>query len=143
MEDTYENAYTEVLEIIKYMPKEEREKIPQSEIEYFEKNRNKSYRYIYIFPESKHLRKTDIVLISLYRQYIANSKEKNKINELLWINEKNSNTKWKNQQIFNVEKSSKDNDCKALVNNNEKLSVIRKILARVKKFFVRYTKGKK
>ena len=78
MEDTYENAYAEVLEIIKYLPKEEREKIPQNEIEYFEKNKN--YNYIYSFSDSKHLRKTDIILIYLYRKYIASAEERNKIN---------------------------------------------------------------
>ena len=140
MEDTYENAYTEVLEIIKYLPKEEREKIPQNEIEYFEKNKN--YNYIYSFSDSKHLRKTDIILIYLYRKYIASAEERNKINELLMINEKINSRQWKNQPIFKFKENSTDNDCKSLVVNKESTNVIIKMISKLKKFFIKYTKGK-
>ena len=140
MEDTYENAYAEVLEIIKYLPKEEREKIPQNEIEYFEKNKN--YNYIYSFSDSKHLRKTDIILIYLYRKYIASADERNKINELLMINEKINSRQWKNQPIFKFKENSTDNDCKSLVVNKESTNVIIKMISKLKKFFIKYTKGK-
>ncbi len=140
MEDTYENAYAEVLEIIKYLPKEEREKIPQNEIEYFEKNKN--YNYIYSFSDSKHLRKTDIILIYLYRKYIASAEERNKINELLMINEKINSRQWKNQPIFKFKENSTDNDCKSLVVNKESTNVIIKMISKLKKFFIKYTKGK-
>ena len=140
MEDTYENAYAEVLEIIKYLPKEEREKIPQNEIEYFEKNKN--YNYIYLFSDSKHLRKTDIILIYLYRKYIASAEERNKINELLMINEKINSRQWKNQPIFKFKENSTDNDCKSLVVNKESTNVIIKMISKLKKFFIKYTKGK-
>lgn len=140
MEDTYENAYAEVLEIIKYLPKEEREKIPQNEIEYFEKNKN--YNYIYSFLDSKHLRKTDIILIYLYRKYIASAEERNKINELLMINEKINSRQWKNQPIFKFKENSTDNDCKSLVVNKESTNVIIKMISKLKKFFIKYTKGK-
>lgn len=140
MEDTYENAYAEVLEIIKYLPKEEREKIPQNEIEYFEKNKN--YNYIYSFSDSKHLRKTDIILIYLYRKYIASAEERNKINELLMINEKINSRQWKNQPIFKFKENSTDNDCKSLVVNKESTNVIIKMISKLKKFFIKDTKGK-
>lgn len=140
MEDTYENAYAEVLEIIKYLPKEEREKIPQNEIEYFEKNKN--YNYIYSFSDSKHLRKTDIILVYLYRKYIASAEERNKINELLMINEKINSRQWKNQPIFKFKENSTDNDCKSLVVNKENTNVIIKMISKLKKFFIKYTKGK-
>ena len=59
------------------------------------------------------------------------------------INEKISNTHWENQPIFKVKEISHGNDCKSLVVNNENSSVIRKIIAKLKKFFIKYTKGKR
>ena len=140
MEDTYENAYAEVLEIIKYLPKEKREKKPPNEIDYVKKNKN--YNYIYSFSDSKHLRKTDIILIYLYRKYIASAEERNKINELLMINEKINSRQWKNQPIFKFKENSTDNDCKSLVVNKESTNVIIKMISKLKKFFIKYTKGK-
>ena len=122
------------------MPKEEREKIPQNESKYFEKNKN--YNYIYSFSDSKHLRKTDIILIYLYRKYIASAEERNKINELLMINEKINSRQWKNQPIFKFKENSTDNDCKSLVVNKESTNVIIKMISKLKKFFIKYTKGK-
>ena len=39
----YANAYTEVLDILKYISKEDYEKIPKSKIKVFEENSNKNY----------------------------------------------------------------------------------------------------
>ena len=38
----YANAYTEVLDILKYISKEDYEKIPKSKIKVFEENSNKN-----------------------------------------------------------------------------------------------------
>ena len=47
MIDNYPKAYKEVLEIIKYLPKEEYERIPKEKIEFFEKNCDKEYNFIF------------------------------------------------------------------------------------------------
>lgn len=43
----YANAYSEVLEILKFISKEDYEKIPNSKIELFETNQNKEYIFEY------------------------------------------------------------------------------------------------
>ena len=43
----YANAYSEVLEILKYISKEDYEKIPISKIQLFETNQNKEYIFEY------------------------------------------------------------------------------------------------
>ena len=43
----YANAYTEVLDILKYISKEDYEKIPKSKIKVFEQNSNKNYSFKY------------------------------------------------------------------------------------------------
>ena len=43
----YANAYTEVLDIFRYISKEDYEKIPKSKIKVFEENSNKNYSFKY------------------------------------------------------------------------------------------------
>ena len=43
----YANAYTEVLDILRYISKEDYEKIPKSKIKVFEENSNKNYSFKY------------------------------------------------------------------------------------------------
>ena len=49
----YANAYAEVLEILKYVSKEEYDKIPHSKIELFETNKNENYVFKY-YPNNFH-----------------------------------------------------------------------------------------
>ena len=86
MNDTYECSYVEVLEILKYIPKEEYDKIPKELIEFFEKNMDKSYKYTYNPASHKTLRKTDAIIVSLYKDYIANDDEKKQIEKRLMNN---------------------------------------------------------
>ena len=43
--DKYAKAYTEVLEIIKYLPKNEYDKIEKEKINFFEDNKDNSYKF--------------------------------------------------------------------------------------------------
>lgn len=86
MNDTYECSYVEVLEILKHIPKEECDKIPKELIEFFEEHKDKSYRYIYNLVSPKTLRKTDAIIVSLYKDYIANDDEKKQIEKRLMEN---------------------------------------------------------
>ena len=76
MNSTYSCSYVEVLEILKHIPKEDYEKIPKEKIEFYKKNVDKNYVYIYDSIAPKTLRKTDAILINLYKNYIA-KEEKN------------------------------------------------------------------
>ena len=92
MNDTYECSYVEVLEILKYIPKEEYDKIPKQLIEFFEEHKDKSYRYIYNPVSPKTLRKTDAIIVSLYKDYIANDNEKEQIEKRLMENYEKAET---------------------------------------------------
>ena len=45
MTSAYKRAYTEVVEIIKYLPNEEYSKIPLNKINYFKENMDKEYKF--------------------------------------------------------------------------------------------------
>ena len=92
MNDTYECSYVEVLEILKHIPKEEYDKIPKQLIEFFEEHKDKSYRYIYNPVSPKTLRKTDAIIVSLYKDYIANDNEKEQIEKRLMENYEKAET---------------------------------------------------
>ena len=87
MNNTYSCSYVEVLEILKHIPKEDYIKIPEEKIEFYKNNMDKNYVYIYDPIMPKTLRKTDAILINLYKNYIAKEDEKQKINQILKLNE--------------------------------------------------------
>lgn len=96
MNDTYECSYVEILEILKHIPKEEYDKIPKQLIEFFEEYKDKTYQYIYNPISPKTLRKTDAIIVSLYKDYIASDDEKMQIEKRLMENlEKSENEKRK------------------------------------------------
>ena len=76
----YANAYTEVLDILKYISKEDYEKIPKSKIKVFEENSNKNYSFIY--DESKTLEEQNVseitkaIIAILFRDYWATKEQR-------------------------------------------------------------------
>ncbi len=85
MEDNNAKAYTEVLEILKYVPKEEVDKIPKIMFETFEKKRDKNYSFkIDInksFEEQELLKDTDAILAIIFRDYWATPYQKERIED--------------------------------------------------------------
>ena len=86
MNDTYECSYVEVLEILKHIPKEEYDRIPKELIKFFEEHKDRGYQYTYNPVSPKTLRKTDAIIVSLYKDYIANDDEKKQIEKRLMEN---------------------------------------------------------
>lgn len=76
----YANAYTEVLDILKYISKEDYEKIPKSKIKVFEENSNKNYSFTY--DENKTLDEqnvseiTKVIIAILFRDYWATKEQR-------------------------------------------------------------------
>ena len=76
----YANAYTEVLDILKYISKEDYEKIPKSKIKVFEENSNKNYHFTY--DENKTLDEqnvseiTKVIIAILFRDYWATKEQR-------------------------------------------------------------------
>ena len=112
--DVYAMAYKEVLEIFKYIPVEEINKIPTDIIEMFEKNKDEEYNYkIDInkpFKEQKLLQETEAILANIFRDYWASPYQKQKIIEKEnydnSIIEKEKREKYNSDNLFNNQKNA-------------------------------------
>ena len=71
----YANAYSEVLQILKYIPKSDYNKIPENKIELFKVNSNKEYKFYYnpnkTLNEQNVSKRTKAIIAILYRDYWA------------------------------------------------------------------------
>ncbi|MCI8345722.1 MAG: hypothetical protein HFJ42_07240 [Clostridia bacterium] len=85
MKENYPKAYTEVLEIMKYMPKQDVNKIPKEMIEMFENKMDKSYVFNVKetddFADLKILDETEAIFVNIFRDYWATPEQKKKIIE--------------------------------------------------------------
>lgn len=79
----YALAYSEILEILRYVPQEDYDKIPKEKIEFYNKNANKNYIFNYdpdkTLEEQKVSDITKGIIILLFRDYWATDKQKEKI----------------------------------------------------------------
>lgn len=79
----YANAYSEVLEILKYIPIKDYNKIPKNKIELFEKNANDEHRFIYnpnkTLEEQNVTKRAKAIIAILFRDYWANEIQREKI----------------------------------------------------------------
>ena len=137
-------AYVEILEILKYLPSDEYNKIPSILIEKMKINMDKEYKYevknIYNFQEIEMLKETEIILAILYRDYLANEEQKNAFlkreHEKLKLLEEEKRKKYNVDDLFKqTEKKVKK---EILVENIElieyKESFFKKIIKFIKKF---------
>ncbi len=109
MNNAYSKAYTEVLEILKYFPNDEYEKIPKEKIKFYKENMDKNYSFS-INPEvdlseQKISEETNSILVGLFRDYFASEKQKEVLNNLLEYNQKRLEEKKKEEH--NTSNSSK------------------------------------
>ena len=99
MTNSYARAYTEVLEILKYLPTEEYEKIPKEKIAFY--NKNKDNNYSYMFNETKQIdeqkisREANAIIVSLFRDFFATPIQKEKLEKILKQNERKHEEKLK------------------------------------------------
>ena len=104
--NTYACSYVEVLEILKHIPKEEYNKIPQEKIMFYENNKDNEYIYFYNEDNKVISRKAETILINLYKNYIANVEEKSKIEEILKLND--TKLEIQKQKKYNAEELFKN-----------------------------------
>ena len=88
----YAKAYTEVLEIIKYFPEEEYNKIPEEKIEFYKNNMDKDYIFT-INPEidlseQNISPEANAIIVNLFMDYFATEEQKVTIKEILDLNQK-------------------------------------------------------
>ena len=83
MIENYPKAYTEVLEILKYMPKKDVDKIPKKMLDTFEYKRDKNYNFTIDenqdFSKLKILDETEAIIVNIFKDYWATPEQKAKI----------------------------------------------------------------
>ena len=86
MEDNYPKAYKEVIEILKYVPEESVNKIPQTMLDTFKTKMDKEYNFIVdinkAFEEQELLEETKAIFANIFRDYWATPYQKEKIDML-------------------------------------------------------------
>lgn len=112
MNNKYAKAYTEVLEILRHFTEEEYSRIPKEKIEFYKNNRNKNYEFkinpqIDLF-EQDISEEANAIMISLFRDYFATEKQKEKLKILLYqnqnIQEQEKNKKYNPKNLFKNKK---------------------------------------
>ncbi len=83
MKGNYSKAYKEVIEILKYLPKQSVEKIPSNIIETFKIKMDQNYEFpvdiAKSFEEQKLLEETKAILANIFRDYWATPYQKERI----------------------------------------------------------------
>ena len=83
MEDNYPKAYKEVIEILKYVPEESVNKIPQTMINTFKDKMDKEYNFSVdiskSFEEQDLLEETKAIFANIFRDYWATPYQKERI----------------------------------------------------------------
>lgn len=79
-------AYTEVLEILKLISRDDYDKVPKYIIENMEQERDNSYKFevdsLNDFSRQEMLKETEAILAVFYREYWATEEQKKKIQEI-------------------------------------------------------------
>ena len=154
MVSTFKASCTEVYEVIKKLPRDDLEKIPQKEIDFLKNNMDKSY---FFECNEKNLDEdfnlsieAKAMIIILWEKYFASDLQKKKLKMILKKNqnivEEEKRKKYSYNKIF--EKNCKDinfkeeNDSEYKINENaeKNLSVIKKenLLNKIKNFLKKF-----
>lgn len=139
----YANAYSEVLEILRYIPKEDYDKIPKEKISLFETNSNKEYDFTYdmnkTLDEQNVSKKAKTIIAILFRDYWATDTQKEKIKAKekydKQIKEQEIGKKYNNENIYNnnVKKERVDKSNEIILYKDSLIKrIINKILNLIK-----------
>ena len=145
----YAKAYTEVLELLKQLPIEEYDRIPKSEIEYYEKNRDISYDFK--LKKFKPIEEQEIsveansIIINIFKNYFATDIQKKKLEQILKENsqklEQEKNEKYSAENLF-INKTLEYTEQTEMIVYKEKNSFL-KMLDKILSFFKRGEKNER
>lgn len=137
----YANAYSEVLEILKNISKEDYEKIPSEKIDLFEKNANKNYNFQYnanlTLNEQNVSKRAKAIIAILFRDYWATPEQREKI--LAKQNYDRIQSERDKQKQYDVDNIFKNKEKKAetVENSVSMIEYKESIFTRIKKWFKR------
>ncbi len=141
MERKYPKAYREVIEILKYVPKESVDKIPKVVIETFENNMDKEYTFFIdvskSFEEQELLEETKAILANIFRDYWATTYQRERIKakeeyDLKKIEEEKRN-KYNPEDLFKNRRADIINNPYNLPMEMKKETFFKKLLNFIKK----------
>lgn len=141
----YANAYSEVLEILKFISKEDYEKIPANKIELFKLNSNKEYEFIYdpekTLDEQNVSKRAKAIIGILFRDYWATEVQREKIirkqkNDRLILEEQKKSL-YDIENIFKKRNICSETEAKEEVTEMVvyKANFITKVFNKIKNFF--------
>lgn len=138
----YAKAYTEVLEIIKYFPKEEYAKIPVEKIEFYKNNMDKNYNFK-INPEIDLSEQSispeaNAIMINLFTDYYATEEQKVKIKNILDSNQQKEEQE--KRERYNLDNIFKNRNSENIIQNEVALveykeSIFKRFINKIKSFF--------
>lgn len=133
----YANAYSEVLEILKNISKEDYEKVPSEKIDLFEKNANKNYNFQYdtnlTLDEQNVSKRAKAIIAILFRDYWATPEQREKI--LAKQNYDRIQIEKNKQKQYNVDNifKNKERKVETVENSVSMIEYKEPIFARIKK----------
>ena len=148
MEDNYPKAYKEVIEILKYVPEESVNKIPQTMLDTFKTKMDKDYNFIVdinkTFEKQELLAETKAIFANIFRDYWATPYQKERIEAKEKYDrqkiEEEKKEKYNSDDIFNKINKVDIKEIKEESNNNLPIEVKKekfyeKIISFFKKVF--------
>lgn len=140
----FSKAYKEVLEILKYIPKQDYDKIPKYILENMEKKQDKEYKYEVVkfkeFEQQEMLRETEAILSVLFREYWATEEQRKWLEQKEYLEKRKiEEEKRKNyipaNNIFikeenNINKNSHENSLQEIKEDN----FMKKLIIKIKNF---------
>ena len=147
----YANAYSEVLEILKYIPVEDYNMIPKNKIELFETNANNDYSFTYnpdqTLEEQEVSKITKGIIAILFRDYWATEIQREKIMNMQKYDrikiEEEKKEKYNIDIFQNRNNKKQGQNIEENISASElemveyKVSIFRKILNKIKSLFNR------
>ena len=143
--EDYSKAYSEVLEVLRYIPKVDLVKIPKDEIMFYIKNMDNKHNYKYNFnkpfEDQKLMRLSKIIISNIDIKYLAKNKEElleNERKEILKLEEENRKI-YNTDNIFrnkylNIQEEDTNNENNSLI-VIEKQGFFRKIIDKIRRLF--------
>ena len=142
MENELSKAYSEVYEILKYIPLEQYNKVPKEVINVFKTKRDKSYK-VRINPalplESQNLQRKTLILLSVLNlDYWCQEEEREEILNIYWQNEKARKNEQDEYIVFrNGNSAVAASDVGTDLVVYREASMLEKILIKIKHIFKR------
>lgn len=137
--EEYKKAHVELLEILKYVSQEDKNKIPKEYIEFCIEDRDPNYKFIYDteknFESQNIMQLTKILIANLYIKYWASAERKKEIKEVFIDEQLQDEKKYNYDNLFKkIEKQevleNEEKDLVPIKKNffNKIIDIIRKTL---------------